>query len=140
MGHVARLEAAIACAVAACVMAPGVSGGAASAGTLPRVTLIGDSVASAIALDPGATAILGQGVDLQLQAQPCRRLEAVSCPEADGTVPPTALELIHSLGHALGSTVIMAVGYNDPEDMYAVRAAATSSPRCTSRGCSTSSG
>ncbi len=95
----------------------GVSGAAGSA--LPRVTLIGDSVSYAIALDPGATAILRNGVDLQLQAQPCRRLEAVSCPEENGTVPPTALTLINSLGPRSGSTVIMAVGYNDPEDMYA---------------------
>ena len=98
-------------------LAVGVSG--AAGGALPRVTLIGDSVSYAIALDPGATAILRNGVDLQLQAQPCRRLEAVSCPEDNGTVPPTALSLINSLGHALGSTVVMAVGYNDPEDMYA---------------------
>ena len=98
-------------------LAVGVSG--AAGGALPRVTLIGDSVSYAIALDPGATAILRNGVDLQLQAQPCRRLEAVSCPEDNGTVPPTALALINSLGHALGSTVVMAVGYNDPEDMYA---------------------
>lgn len=83
------------------------------------MTLIGDSVSYAIALDPGATAILRNGVDLQLQAQPCRRLEAVSCPEDNGTVAPTALTLINSLGHALGPTVIMAVGYNDPEDVYA---------------------
>jgi hypothetical protein len=98
-------------------LAFGVAG--ASSSPLPRVTLIGDSVSSAIALDPGATAILRNGVDLQLQAQACRRLEAVSCPEDNGTVPPTALALIHSLGHALGSNVIVAVGYNDPEDEYA---------------------
>lgn len=93
--------------------------GASSGGPLPRVTLIGDSVASAITLDPKAAAIAGQGVDLQLQAMPCRRLDAVSCPEADGTVPPTAVALINSLGPALGPTVIIAVGYNDPVDQYA---------------------
>ena len=93
--------------------------GTATGGNEQRVTLIGDSVSYAISLDPGATAILGQGVDLQLQAKPCRRLEEVSCPEADGTTPPTALKLINSLGASLGPTVIVAVGYNDPEDQYA---------------------
>ena len=104
--------------IACAAVVLGVSG-AASAGPLPRVTLIGDSVSSAIALDAGATAILGHGVDLQLQARPCRRLEGVSCPETGGDIPPTALALIHSLGHSLGPTVIVAVGYNDPVDAYA---------------------
>jgi hypothetical protein len=103
-------------ALAGSAFALGVTG--ASSAPLPRVTLIGDSVSSAISLDSGATAILGAGIDLQLQAKACRRLAGVSCPESDGTVPPTALALINSLGHALGPTVIMAVGYNDPEPAY----------------------
>jgi hypothetical protein len=113
MSRVSLLFVATACAA----VGFGVSG--ASGSSRPRVTLIGDSVSSAISLDSGATAILGNGVDLRLQAAPCRRLEAVSCPEDNGTVPPTALALIHTLGHALGPTVIVAVGYNDPVDLYA---------------------
>jgi hypothetical protein len=91
--------------------------GAASGGSLPRVTLIGDSVSSTITYDPAATSMLSNGVDLQQQATACRRLAGVSCPE-DGTIPPTALQLISSLGTALGPTVIIAVGYNDPEGEY----------------------
>jgi hypothetical protein len=93
--------------------------GVAAGGGPQRVTLIGDSVSHGISLDQGAIAILGQGVDLQLETKPCRRLEKVSCPEADGTQPPTVLDLINSLGPALGTTVIVAVGYNDPETEYA---------------------
>ena len=112
------LFASCAAGVACAAIALGMSG-AASGGPRPRVTLIGDSVASAITLQPGATAILANGVDLQLEAAPCRRLDGTSCPEADGTVPPTAVALINSLGQALGRTVIVAVGYNDPEALYA---------------------
>jgi hypothetical protein len=82
------------------------------------VTLIGDSVSEAITLDPYATQVLGRGVDLELEAAACRRLVSVSCPEQDGTVPPTALALIKTLGRRLGPTVIMAVGYNDPEQGF----------------------
>lgn len=85
---------------------------------LPRVTVIGDSVASAIGDVPPAVTILGRGIDLQLQLAPCRRLGGESCPY-NGTRPPNAIALVNSLGSALGPTVIVAVGYNDHEDEYA---------------------
>jgi hypothetical protein len=87
-------------------------------GTPPRVTLIGDSIAASIAYVQDARTVLGQGVDLQLQVTPCRRLAQESCPY-NGVRPPTVIDLVHSLGDALGSTVIVAVGYNDFEDAYA---------------------
>jgi Putative Ig domain len=85
---------------------------------LPRVTLIGDSVADALASDGRAQAILGQGVDLQLQVAPCRRVAQLSCPY-DGARPPNVIDLIGTLGNKLGPTAIVAVGYNDYEDQYA---------------------
>ena len=84
----------------------------------PRVTVIGDSVATAILYDKGAQAILGQGVDLRLELAPCRRVAEESCPY-DGARAPNVIELVETLGKALGSTVIVSVGYNDYQDLYA---------------------
>jgi hypothetical protein len=94
------------------------AGSASAPVSLPRVTLIGDSVADALASDGKAQAILGQGVDLQLQVTPCRRVAQLSCPY-NGVRPPNVLDLVGTLGSQLGPTVIVAVGYNDYEDQYA---------------------
>ncbi len=83
-----------------------------------RVTVIGDSIATAIEYDATARAVLGQGVDLRLELAPCRRIAPDSCPYA-GTRPPTLLDLVQRLGPALGPTVVVAVGYNDFEQSYA---------------------
>jgi Putative Ig domain len=83
---------------------------------LARVTVIGDSIATAIEQDPTARPILARGVDLDLQLAVCRRLVGDSCPY-DGTKPPTLVALLPSL--RLGSTVVVAVGYNDFEDTFA---------------------
>jgi sirohydrochlorin ferrochelatase len=86
---------------------------------IQRVTVIGDSVASAISVDQTATILVKQGIDADLELAPCRRLEGVGCPEADGTRPPSAVQLIQSLGSQLGPAVVVSVGYNDFEDQYA---------------------
>jgi hypothetical protein len=86
---------------------------------LEHVTFIGDSVASAVRDVPSARARLGQGIDLDLEVEPCRRLETESCPPR----PPTVLDLVHELGSRLGPVVVLAVGYNDPEDLDAFEAA-----------------
>src|SRR3954471_6397522 len=83
-----------------------------------HVTLIGDSVADAIPGDDSAVAILRQGIDLDLEVSPCRRVEGEGCPY-EGTRPPSAVQLIQSLGSKLGANVVVAVGYNDFEDQYA---------------------
>jgi hypothetical protein len=83
-----------------------------------HVTLIGDSVADAIPGDTRAEAILQQGIDLDLQVAPCRRVEGEGCPY-QGTRPPSAVQLIQSMGSKLGPNVVVAVGYNDFEDQYA---------------------
>lgn len=84
----------------------------------PHVTLIGDSVADGIANDPAAVAIVGQGVDLDLEVTPCRRVEGVGCPY-QGVRPPSVVQLVQSLGSKLGPNVVVSVGYNDFEDQYA---------------------
>jgi hypothetical protein len=83
-----------------------------------HVTLIGDSVADAIPQNDGALAILRQGIDLDLEVAPCRRVEGEGCPY-QGTRPPSAVQLIQSMGSKLGANVVVAVGYNDFEDQYA---------------------
>lgn len=84
----------------------------------PRVTLIGDSVADELSYIQPARVLLGHGLKLDLQLAACRRLVEPSCAVA-GVQPPTALDVIHTLGRALGSEVVMAVGYNDYELIFA---------------------
>ncbi|HEY2779081.1 MAG TPA: putative Ig domain-containing protein [Gaiellaceae bacterium] len=83
-----------------------------------HVTLIGDSVADAIPSDYSASLIVKQGIDLDFEVAPCRRVEGEGCPYL-GTRPPSAVQLIQSLGSKLGDNVVVAVGYNDFEDQYA---------------------
>jgi len=83
-----------------------------------HVTLIGDSVADAIPGDDSASLIVKQGIDLDLEVAPCRRVEGEGCP-IDGVRPPSAVQLIQSLGSRIGPNVVVAVGYNDFEDKYA---------------------
>jgi Putative Ig domain len=84
----------------------------------PHVAFIGDSVADALQLDTAARAELTAGTDADLELAACRRLDGESCPSQDGVRPPTALQLIASTGTDLGPTVVIAVGYNDYEDVY----------------------
>ena len=97
--------------------------GTASAGTsaarLQHVTLIGDSVATAIEETNSAAAIVRQGVDLDLETAPCRRVDDAGCPGTGGVVPPSVVELTKQMGSRLGAYVVVAVGYNDFEDHYA---------------------
>jgi hypothetical protein len=106
---------------AAVVVGSLVVGAAAAARTtadVPHVTLIGDSVADAIAETSTAVALAGREVSLELQVAPCRRVAGVSCPY-NGSRPLNVIDLAHQLGSQLGPNVVVAVGYNDPEDSYA---------------------
>lgn len=94
----------------------------ASAGTraqLQPVTLIGDSVADAIGNDNLAVAVLRQGVALDLEVEPCRRVDGESCPGPSGVRPPNVVQLVKTMGSKLGPNVVVSVGYNDFEDQYA---------------------
>jgi len=92
---------------------------AAGAATNQRVTVFGDSAATAIAYDPEAKRILGRGVDLRLEVAACRRLGDLSCPY-DGERPPNVIERATILGSELGRVVVVMVGYNDYESRYAL--------------------
>lgn len=110
------VKGAIAAIVAA--LALGVAAAGAAPSSLQHVTVIGDSVADGIAGDSKATAILEQGVNLDLETAACRRVDGTSCP-FDGTDPPTLVDLVHSMGSKIGPNVVVAVGYNDFENAYA---------------------
>jgi hypothetical protein len=86
---------------------------------LPVVTLIADSVASAVHFHSSAEAILREGIDLRLEIASCRRVGQESCPEATGGRPLNVIQLVRARGSALGPTVIVAVGYNDFPNEYA---------------------
>jgi hypothetical protein len=83
-----------------------------------RVTVFGDSAATAMAYDPDAKRILGRGIDLRLEVAACRRLGDTSCPY-DGVRPPNVIDRATALGPEMGSVVVVIVGYNDFEANYA---------------------
>lgn len=110
----------LAAAAAAAALAVGTSSatGARAAG-IQQVTLIGDSVADAIPGDASAVAILRQGIDLDLEVEPCRRVDGEGCPGTAGVRPPSLVDLVSAKGPKLGPNVVVSVGYNDFEDQYA---------------------
>lgn len=108
------LAAAAAAVLAALAVATSVS---AAPQTRPRVTVIGDSVVTAVAYTPEARALLGKKVDLHFLAVVCRRLVQPSC-WYQGTRPSTALDVIKENGTSLGETVIVESGYNEYVQQY----------------------
>jgi len=95
----------------------------------PRVTVIGDSVITAVAYTSQARSLLGHDIDLHFLAVVCRRLVQASC-WYNGTRPPTALDVIQTSGQSLGATVIVESGYNEyvqqyPDDLDTVMRALT---------------
>ncbi len=84
-----------------------------------RVTVIGDSITASFSYVAGARRYLGKGLDLRTDALVCRRLVAASC-AFQGTTPATALQVVGAEGRALGSVVVINVGYNDWAAVYDV--------------------
>ena len=83
-----------------------------------RVTVFGDSAATAMAYDPDARRTLGRGIELKLEVAACRRVGDLSCPY-DGVRPPNVIDRATELGGELGAVVVVIVGYNDYESNYA---------------------
>ena len=104
--------------VLALALVLGAGGAGAATRDLQPVALIGDSVADAIPGDTPALAILRQGVNLDLEVAPCRRVEGEGCP-INGVRPPSVVQLVKSMGSKLAPNVVVSVGYNDFEDQYA---------------------
>jgi lysophospholipase L1-like esterase len=114
----ARAFAGVAAFVVLGALAVGATAAPGSQTKAQQVTLIGDSVADAIAQTTTAAAEVGREVSLNLQATPCRRVAGDSCPY-NGVRPPNVIQLAQSLGPALGPNVVVAVGYNDFENTFA---------------------
>jgi len=92
---------------------------AASSAQPDRITVIGDSILTAVQWNPQPLAILEHGLpQIDLQIAVCRRLTGNSCP-FDGERPSNLVDLVQSLGDEIGSTVVVEVGYNDPAQGFA---------------------
>jgi hypothetical protein len=83
-----------------------------AADTPTQVTVIGDSVLTAVLWNSAPLAILQQGLQMQLDIGICRRLNGVSCP-FEGAETPTLADVVEALGPRLGKVVVIEVGYND---------------------------
>ena len=94
--------------------------GSSAASDPPHVTVIGDSVLTAVEWNNTPLSLLEQGLDVQLEIGVCRTLEGISCPYEGGNVP-TLLDVVDRLGPQLGPTVLVEVGYNDPANQFAQR-------------------
>ena len=110
-----RPTSAVVAALVACALLASAAAGDAAA--RPRVTLFGDSVAAALAYQSRARATLAKGLDLQIDAEVCRRLAEVGCPY-DGARPESVLSLVSKPAKPLGSVVVIDVGYNDVPSDY----------------------
>lgn len=108
----------LAVAVTAAALVVGAAAASPQQSSAQHVTVIGDSVAEGMSGDADAVAILTQGIDLDLETAPCRRVDGDSCPY-EGVRVPTLVELAKTLGPKLGPYVAVAVGYNDFESAYA---------------------
>jgi hypothetical protein len=88
-----------------------------AASTQVRVTLVGDSVADALAYMPAAEHEFGRGFDVHFDLRVCRRLAVRGCPYR-GTTPSSALDVVSSSGVHLGPVLVVDVGYNDDPAQY----------------------
>src|SRR5207248_1109314 len=79
------------------VLALGAASAHAGSRDVQHVTLIGDSVADAIGNTNSAVGIVKQGVDLDFEVAPCRRVEGEGCP-VDGVRPPSVVQLAKAMG------------------------------------------
>jgi hypothetical protein len=97
----------------------GLAPAAGTAGNGPRVSVVSDSIMTAVTWgnDP-ALAALSQGLDLQIDAAVCRRLNGQSC-EFNNAYAPTTLSVINGWASQLGSIVVIVDGYNDLPDQFA---------------------
>ena len=86
---------------------------------MPRVSVISDSILTAVTWgNDQAQAALSEGLDVQIDAGVCRRLNGQSC-EFNGGHVPTTLSVIDGSGSQLGTIVVIVDGYNDLPDSFA---------------------
>jgi hypothetical protein len=100
------------------IVSASLAGSATAAVTPPQVTVIGDSVLTAVQWNPQPLAILQDGLNMRLDIGICRTLTGVSCP-FNGSRVPTLLDVVNNSGPTLGKVVLVEVGYNDNHDTFA---------------------
>jgi hypothetical protein len=100
---------ALCCAVAS-------AASAAQKGPLQHVTIFGDSVAAALTWDSTARQVLARDDRLTLDLSECGRLTQPGCVSPP---PPSVLKKVELLGHRVGPTAVVLVGYNDDPHVYA---------------------
>jgi hypothetical protein len=83
---------------------------------LQHVTIFGDSVIAALNWDPLARQVLERGNRLTLDLSPCGRLTLPGCITPP---PPSVFKEVERLGHRIGPTAVVLVGYNDDPHVYA---------------------
>jgi hypothetical protein len=83
----------------------------------PRVTVIGDSVLTAVIWNVAPRAIVQQSLEVRWEVGVCRRLTGESCPFEGGEVP-NLVDTVKQLGPELAPTVVVEMGYNDYEETY----------------------
>ncbi len=119
MSRSRRLTAATAASLAALALPAMFQAAPGAASPTPHVSVISDSILTAVTWSDGpAQAELSDGLDLQIDAGVCRRLNGESC-EFNGTHVPTTLDVINSWANRLGSIVVIVDGYNDLPDHFA---------------------
>lgn len=84
---------------------------------LQHITIFGDSVAAALSWDPTAREVLEKGNRVTYELQPCGRLTTPGCIVSNP--PPSVLSEVRTLGHRIGPTAVILVGYNDDPHVYA---------------------
>jgi len=82
---------------------------------LQHVTIFGDSVAATFTWDPTARTVLAQGDRVTFDVSPCGRLTQPGCITPP---PPSVFRKVELLGHRIGPTVVVLVGYNDDPHVY----------------------
>jgi hypothetical protein len=90
-----------------------------AAAPLPRITVITDSVGGVLFWANPPRESLARNLDLDLEVKTCRKLVTPGCPAYGDDHPASALDTIHTLGDAIGSVVVIDVGYNDDPNTYA---------------------
>jgi hypothetical protein len=119
MSRSRRLSAAVVVSIVASAVPALVQAVPGAASSPPRVSVISDSILTSVTWGDGsALAALSDGLDLQIDAGVCRRLNGQSC-EFNGSHVPTTLSVINDWRTQLGAVVVIVDGYNDLPDSFA---------------------
>jgi hypothetical protein len=101
------------CAVVACARAA--PGGGGQKRPDQHVTIFSDSSGASLGWDSTAKSIVERGNRVLFELHPCGRLVQPGCITP---APPSVLSLVRELGHRLGPTVVVFLGYNDDPATY----------------------